>query len=784
MTTSFSCRILAGIFASCLTTFAIAGNHEQFTIEIPTLTTEATIDGDLSDPVWQQASKAKLKYETSPGENIKAPVDTEALIYATNSTLYVAFIADDPEAKLNPNIIRSNYSDRDDTWGDDLVGIKLDTFNDARLAYQFFINPFGVQMDSIENELTGDESDAWDGIWYSAAKQTEHGYQVEVALPLRLFNFDNKLDIQQWGIEFIRFYPRSQSHRLSTHKIDRDNNCQLCQLGVASGLSGAQTGNVLQLTPSIVANRQSERELNPTQPWQDEDNIEAGLDVRWGITPSTLLSATINPDFSQVEADAGQLNINSTFALFFPEKRAFFLDNKDYFDTQVNLLHTRNIVSPDFGAKLTSKIDNHTFGLMLTNDTETNFLVPGNLSSDIATLNDKSINLVGRYRADISNELSIGSLITGKKSDNYHNYVASADLKYQPTPQDTLTAQYVFSNTLYPEELYQQFCENDDCLPNIGCDLSDCGINERVLRTQHDDEIQDDFYKIRYVHERRNWFVLSQYQSAGKDFRADLGFIDKVDISKFVVGGGYIWYPEQQPLHRIELSGDWDISHNQNGAMIERESEIKLELEGDLQSYTAMGYVHRDRVGRRIDSSSLAIEGNTDLFTEKLAWLYSSFTPISPLKLALDINYGDAIDFSNNRLGEEFMINPEVEWKVNHAISLDASHIYQNLNVDGGELFNANLTDLRLNWYLNLNHFIRVSSIYTQIERDPSLYLYHQPKAKFSQLGNEVLYGYKLNPQSVFYLGYSDGLVSNDDIDKLTHNERTYFMKVSYAWLL
>lgn len=275
-------RSAVALLTCCFSALSHAGNSSQFAIDIPTLTTEATIDGTFDETVWQQAATASLRFETSPGENISAPVKTDVKIYATETTLYVAFSAYDPEAKDNPQIIRSNYSDRDDTWGDDLVGIKLDTFNDARLAYQFFVNPFGVQMDSIENELTGDESDAWDGIWYSAATQTEQGYQVEIALPLRLFNFDSQLAMQQWGIEFIRFYPRSQNHRLSTHQIDRNNNCQLCQLGVAQGLAGAKTGNDLQLTPSLVANRQSQRALNPQQAWQDEDNFEAGLDVRWG----------------------------------------------------------------------------------------------------------------------------------------------------------------------------------------------------------------------------------------------------------------------------------------------------------------------------------------------------------------------------------------------------------------------------------------------------------------------------------------------------------------------
>ncbi|WP_394130936.1 DUF5916 domain-containing protein [Shewanella maritima] len=772
---------LSLIVASLAFSFsAVAGDAKNFNTQIPTLSAPATIDGNFDEPQWQQAAVIELKYETSPGENIAAPVKTEARIFATQSSIFVRFTAYDP----NPQQIRANLRDRDKSWGDDQVGIKLDTYNNAKLAYQFFINPLGAQSDSIENELTGRESDAWDGIWYSKGKVTEQGYQVEIELPLRLFNF-GKQDIQTWGVEFVRFYPRNETHRLSSGKIDRNNSCKLCQLGTVTGLEGAEQGNDVQLTPSLVANRNSQRDLSPKGEWQDEDEIEVGLDFRWGITPTTLLNATINPDFSQVEADAGQLNVNNNFALFFSEKRAFFLDNKDYFDTQLDLLHTRNITAPDYGVKLTSQTDAHTMALLATNDVTTQFLVPGNLSSSVAQLDQESYNVASRYRYDPTREISIGGLVTLKKADDYHNYVATADLKYQPTEQDTFTAQYAHSQTQYPEDLFQDFCGGGDCsTPPSDCDFGNCDYNERVLRTLKDSEFSDSLYKLTYRHDRRNWWAKAQYHSTGEDFRGDLGFIDRVDVAKFVAGGGYRWYPTDSFFNTIVTGGDWDITHNQAGEQIEKEAEMFVEFEGGYQSFIAGGLTHRDRVGRRIDASNLAIEGNTTMFTETIGWFYTNFTPIDKLKLELDINYGDEIDFANNQLGTKTMFNPEVEWKITESIVLDISHRYQTLDVDDGRLFTANLSDIRLNWQLSLQSFIRLTSVYTHIERDPSLYLYQQRDAKYQNLGNEILYGYKLNPQSVFYLGYSDAYLANDDIDSLNQDEKTYFMKLSYAWLL
>lgn len=194
--TLFAYLLLIAVSTSSLN--VNAGQESQFNIKIPSLTGNIEIDGEFNETQWKHAVSTQITIETSPGENITAPVKTEVKLYSTDTSLFLAFTAHDPE----PSQIRANLSDRDSVWGDDLVGIKLDTFNDSRLAYQFFVNAYGVQVDSIENELTGSESDAWDGIWYAASKRTATGYQVEIQLPFRVLNFDNAAQ-QKWGLSSL-----------------------------------------------------------------------------------------------------------------------------------------------------------------------------------------------------------------------------------------------------------------------------------------------------------------------------------------------------------------------------------------------------------------------------------------------------------------------------------------------------------------------------------------------------------------------------------------------------
>ncbi|MBY5993943.1 carbohydrate binding family 9 domain-containing protein [Ferrimonas balearica] len=755
--------------------------QERLHITIPQTDQAPVIDGVLSEAAWQQAVKVPLTLQTRPAENAPAPVPTEARLIATADTLYVAFIAEDPE----PSRIRAHLTDRDKSWGDDMVGIKLDTWNQARLAYQFFVNPMGVQHDSIENELTGRESDAWDGIWHSAGALTDTGYQVEMALPLRLFNFDSRQDTQQWGIELVRFYPRENNYRLAATPVDRDIACRLCQMGLASGFEGAEPGNQLQITPSLTANRMETRD-DGDSPWNREEELEPGLDLRWGITPDTLLNLTINPDFSQVEADAGQLDVNTTFALFYPEKRPFYLDNADNFATQLNLVHTRNLAEPEFGTKLTGQRGNHVYGLLQTRDEQTNFLVPGNLGSSIAELGRKSDNLAGRYLYDSGQGWQAGVIGTFRESDQYHNAMTGADLRWELNDQHRLDAMWLYSDTRYPDDLAQQFCDGDDCSApdSAQCEFGDCDYNEQVLRTLSDDAFQGQLLRLAYNYQSRHWFGYANYYRADEDFRADLGFIERVDFEKAVLGGGRLWYPENRFFHEVELSGDIDRSENMAGELLEQEAEAKFALSGRYDSFLEWYAVTRERVGQREDGSSLAVAGNAPRFDETFAGFYGEVRPIKPVKFGVGVRYGDEIDFANNQLGTLTRLNGWVNWKPTRALTAHLRHHWRELDVDGGTLFTANLSDLRLTWQFSVRSFVRLSTIYTHIDRDPSLYRYDEVDANYQRLSSELLYGYKLNPQTVFYAGFSDGRFADDSEPDLTQDSQTYFMKLSYAWLI
>lgn len=757
-------------FGYCSALFAKSQQLRLNQYDVPNLLGKVDIDGELTESQWQQARKIELNVVTHPFENTLSPVTTEVLIFEDGETLFVAFKAGDAE----PEKIRAYFRDRDSVWNDDIVGLTLDTFNDRRLAYQFFVNPHGIQADSIMNEMIGDESDSWDAIWQSAGKIIDQGYQVEIAIPLRVMNFVESDGKKTWGAEFIRYYPREDRLRISNSPRDRNNACDLCQIGEVSGFAKAKQGKNIAVVPSLVLGKARNRALGDIEPWQDTNNSEMGLDLKWGITPEISLQATLNPDFSQVEADSAQLSINNTFALFFNEKRPFFLENADYFSTNVDLVYTRNINAPNYGTKVTGRVDDHTFGLFVANDENTTFLVPGNLGSSIAQLDDKSTNMALRYRYDVSDDLSVGWTNTLREAGDYHNYVYSVDTKYQISPQDTLRIQLLKSDTAYPQDLYKEFCDND-CTNN-----SD--YSEAALRLNKDQAFTGSAYRINYEHVQRDWNVWSMLQNRDADFRTDLGFGTLADRQQKVIGGGYNWYSENSWWNKIRVNGDWDISHNDDGELLEKESEIHVSMNGQRQSYFQIAYLDRERVGLRHDPSLLLIKGNTDLFNESFVTLYAEMRPTSPLYLELFLSFGDEIDFDNNRLGKQTEITPTVGWSFGQHLQVNLTHVFKKLEIQNDTLFKANLSDLRITYQFNQRQFLRLIAIYSNISRNPSLYnveVEHNSK----HLGAQLLYSYKVNPLTKFFIGYANAAAQNDVVSGLNSIEQSVFMKLSYAWL-
>ncbi|REL35400.1 hypothetical protein DXX92_08560 [Thalassotalea euphylliae] len=737
-------------------------------IAIPHTNLNAVIDGDLSDPVWQQAKVISLDNVTSPYENTPSPVKTEARIIDNGKELLVAFIAHDP----NPDKMISSIGERDTKWFDDVVGIIIDPLNNRRLSYNFFVNPYGVQNDETFNEITGLPNELWDGIWHSYGKVTEFGYQVEMAIPYQILNFDENKSIQQWPFELVRIYPREQRLRISSVKLDRDNACWLCQYPMAEGFEQAEIGENLQITPALVASYDEQRDIyDPQSDWQSETDVEASLDLRWGITPKTLFNATLNPDFSTVEADAGQLKVNNKFSLFFDEKRSFFLENQHYFESITDLVYTRNIADPDYGAKLTGSQGSHNFGAFVSHDEETNFILSGNLSANIASLDTESHSGALRYLYDINQDVTLGVISTFRRADDYHNYVTGLDGSYRINGANSLKFQWLASDTEYPQDLFTQFCR------------SNCSPNEQVLRSQKDGSFSDNAYQIKYLHDSEYWTLDAQRQWYGEDFRADLGFINRVDYVNDQINVVRSFYQDEQALwSTIDVGSKYAIQHNENGELINREQSFYAFADGPLLSRVELIYVDANKVGLRQDSSNLSIDGNTKRFNEKQWRFFGQLRPNNKTYVSLEGTLGEKIDYDNDRLGDIVELIGNVTWHPNPHLEIDLYHTYSELDADSQNVFTANLTDLRLRYYFDVQSSLKLSLVYQDIDYNPD----NNPLSFFSEqersLATQLIYAYKLNPHTVFFLGYSDNSFEDDFIGSLKQERRTIFTKISYAW--
>ncbi len=702
---------------------------------------EIAVDGVLDEAAWQKAAKIELRYETRPGENTPPTVTTEAFVTYDAGQIYVAFRAHDP----NPSAIRAHVSDRDSAFNDDFVGIVLDTFNDERRAFEFFVNPLGVQMDLFMDDVNGNEDASWDAIWNAAGRINEDGYTVEIAVPFSSLRFPRTEGEQTWSIDVLRFYPRSQRARISDHPLDRNISCYLCQNSKMAGFSGITPGRNIELAPTVTAARTDQRQEFPSGPLNEGGvKSELGLTAKWGVTPNLTLNAALNPDFSQVEADAAQLDVNTQFALFFPEKRPFFLEGADFFSTPFNAVFTRNVADPSWGAKLTGKEGKNAIGVFAARDERTNLLFPGSNSSSSAALGFQTTDAVLRYRRDFGSSSALGVLYTGRQGDGYRNHLAGIDGLYRMTDSDRVRLQFLRSQTAYPREVAASFGQPTGTLAA-------------------------DAYQIAYNHDSRDWFAYTRYEDVGRDFRADMGFLPQVDYTFLLAGGGRVWNGNWRGFNRASLGADWDRREDQRGQRLEELAEVTADCNGPMQSFVSLNVMRRDRF----------FNGVT--FRDTFSSLYSEMQPTGDLFLSLSLKRGGEIDFVNTQAGDLVQISPAVRYDLGRHLRAQLSHVYQRLDVEGGDLFTANLTQLSGIYQLNVRTFVRAILQYTNVRRNPALYLApvdESTEALFSQL----LFSYKLNPQTVLFLGYSDTSAADQRID-LTRTDRTFFLKLGYAWV-
>jgi hypothetical protein len=700
------------------------------------------VDGRLDEGPWKQPPTFELAYETRPAENGPAPVRTEVWIAYDVNNLYLAFRAHDPE----PYRIRARLSDRDSAYQDDFVGVALDTFNDQRRGFEFFVNPLGVQMDLTQNEMTGGEDDSWDAIWDSAGRITETGYIVEMRLPFSSLRFPRSADGMTWGIDVVRIYPRDQRYRIGLHPIDRGNNCYLCQASKLVGFEGVAPARSIELDPTLTASMSGVRADFPDGEIEDGNpEVEPGITARWGITPNLMLSAALNPDFSQVEADAAQLDVNTQFALFYPEKRPFFLEGGDIFATRFNAIYSRNIADPDWGVKLTGKMGKDAIGVIVAEDSRTNFLIPSSQSSELASSDEGNLSSIVRYRRDLFGATTGGLFFTGREGDGFHNRLFGGDVLFRWKDTEAARIEILGSQTLYPEAIAEDYGQSHD-------------------------QISDFAVRAVYQHTSRDWMYFVLYREVGEDFRADLGFVPQADFREGGAALERAWYPEVGGWSQLRLGVEWDEYEDQRGQHLNRRVEAYTWAQGPRESFVRLSVIGGD----------LFYDG--ELFDTDRINLYGEAQVLPSVFVYLDATVGRQVDFTNTLQADQLRLDPGLRFNLGRHLRVDLDHSYERLEVDAGRLYTARLSQLRTTYQFNVRTFVRWIAQYYDIDRNPAAYE-SEVDARSRRWFNQLLFSYKVNPQTVVFLGYSDTYLGDQQVD-LTQESRTVFLKIGYAWML
>jgi hypothetical protein len=712
------------------------------------------IDGVLDEEAWAAAPVIPLPFEWQPGDNIPSPVKTECLVTYDIHNLYVGFRCFDPE----PKKIRAHLMDRDDTDTlilDDHVSFMVDAFNDERRAFQFRVNPMGVQADANFSELEGYEDFSWDAIWSAAAKITDWGYAVEVAIPLGQLRFRRSEGPQTWGFEAERSWPRNTRHRMTSHVRSRNVNCILCQFNKLTGFEGIIPGKNIELNPTFTANRTDK--MDPDE-YPDgalgrgKIKDDYGLTAKWGITPNLILNATANPDFSQVEADVAQLEINRRFALFYPEKRPFFLEGADLFLTPIQAVFTRTVADPVWGTKLTGKSGRTAMGFFAAQDEITNLVFPSNQDTSQASLSQDAYGGVFRLRQDVGRMSTLGVLYTGRAGSDYYNHVAGADGFLRLDQKNSIIFQFLHSETDYPSAVAVDYGQNE----------SRFGGNAVNLQFQHFS---------------RNWIVQALYEDLSPGFRSDYGFVPRVDTRRGeAMVFRQIWGKPKGWFNLIRLGVMGQLIYDHGGTLTDRGLMLGVVYQGNLETQANFhgNFLRTYYEGRYFDTAF----GTVDF----------RFRPFSGSEIGVQGMAGQSIDYENSRPADVLAVGPNASFSLFRHLNLILSQSYERLYAGADTIYTANLVQTKIVWNFSVRSFVRAIVQYRDLEQNPAMYTF-PVDSRAKGLFTQFLFSYKLNPRTVLFLGYADngiGGVFDSWLGSgrvgITRTDRTFFLKIGYAW--
>lgn len=758
------------------------------------------IDGKLDDDVWKKAAVLGDFYQTRPGDNIAPTYQTHVLLGFDSKTLFIAFRVNDDPAKVRASVAR-----RDGIWDDDTVHVLLDTYNDQRKAYILGFNPLGIQSDGIVTETSeGSREDlSLDIVMESKGSLTEDGYVVEVAIPFKSLRYEagkGKL----WGFNAIRRIRRLDNENDSWMPISRDKSGTLNQVGHLTGLEGISTERTLEIIPTFTLSESGRRvrtvsvnAINADPGLRDPGRFvnhpvetDPGLNIKFGITPTITLDLTANPDFAQVEADQPVLTANQRFPIFFSEKRPFFLEGADIFQTPLQAVHTRTIIDPDYAIKLSGKQGRNSFGLLLATDN-----APGNftederndpeLAPDIARFLHKNAYVgVLRFKRDVGKENSLGFIATSYNFIERHNQLSGFDGRFRLDPQTTFSFQVLGTTSRGP--------------------FFDPELNDSVYRTGNAVG-----YYWNLDKSGRHFGYTMQGQGRTRDYRSDVGFVRRTNTN--YQGNFFRYSSDPKPKAKLiswRLIGGTEMSYDWAGRMQNLGGFTNIGFDLTKQTFFNIGYnefyerLFEEEFGaKRSATQAGAFFGNDSerstrgravhgFFGTNFSKMFSSFVFAGHRWNVFDFDFGAGPRFP--RVSPAGIADPDAALDPGPADTFDfgVSVEYKPTATLRASLdYNRNrLTRSDTGRLVFIDNIYSFKSTY-QFTR----FVFVRARLDFDSLSSSVrgqyLFGWTPNPGTAFYAGYNDDLNYNgfnpftNRAERGFHrNARTFFIKTSYLF--
>ncbi len=408
------------------------GRARQTRVIVPRLDASAVIDGVLSDSVWSKAARLTGFSQYQPVDGRPAEEPTEVLVWYSADAIHFGVRA----TELHGDVVRATRANRDDIASEDHVQILLDTENSRQISFLFGVNPLGVQQDGTRssqfaggaggtsatgggfrniNPLDGTVDLNPDYVFESKGRLVAGGYEVEIRIPFKSLRYQDE-QVQSWGIHILRRIQHTGFQDTWAPAV-RANANFLAQSGTLDELTQMRRGLVLEATPTMTSRLNGSSRSGRDRVYGGD--VDFGGDARWGIRQNLTLNATINPDFSQVEADVGQVLLNERFALFYPEKRPFFLDGLELFDTPNQLIYTRRIAEPTGGLKLAGRLAGVNVASMLVQDDE----------DQSWGTSSNPVYAITRLRKDFGRAYTLGTVLTAREDGDDYSRLAGADFR-------------------------------------------------------------------------------------------------------------------------------------------------------------------------------------------------------------------------------------------------------------------------------------------------------------------------------------------------------------------